>query len=85
MPFTWVSEDLRDTGNTAFLIICTALVLMMTPALAFFYGGLVRAKSVISMMMLSFAGWPGGGFAALLWALGWGRGEGHESRIAVAA
>ena len=42
-----------DTGNTAFLIICTALVLMMTPALAFFYGGLVRAKSVISMMMLS--------------------------------
>ena len=43
-----------DTGNTAFLIICTALVLMMTPALAFFYGGLVRAKSVISMMMMSF-------------------------------
>jgi Amt family ammonium transporter len=43
-----------DTGNTGFLIICTALVLMMTPALAFFYGGLVRAKSVISMMMLSF-------------------------------
>ena len=43
-----------DTGNTAFLIICTALVLMMTPALAFFYGGLVRATSVISMMMLSF-------------------------------
>lgn len=43
-----------DTGNTAFLIICSALVLMMTPALAFFYGGLVRAKSVVSMMMLSF-------------------------------
>jgi Amt family ammonium transporter len=43
-----------DTGNTSFLIISTALVLMMTPALAFFYGGLVRAKSVISMMMLSF-------------------------------
>lgn len=43
-----------DSGNTGFLIICTALVLMMTPALAFFYGGLVRAKSVISMMMLSF-------------------------------
>lgn len=54
MPFTEDSEDLMDTGNTAFLIICTALVLMMTPALAFFYGGLVRAKSVISMMMLSF-------------------------------
>jgi Amt family ammonium transporter len=43
-----------DSGNTAFVLICTALVLMMTPALAFFYGGLVKAKSVVSMMMLSF-------------------------------
>lgn len=43
-----------SAGNTAFVLICAALVLMMTPALAFFYGGLVRAKSVVSMMMLSF-------------------------------
>lgn len=43
-----------DTGNTTFVLISAALVLMMTPALAFFYGGLVRAKSVVSMMMLSF-------------------------------
>ncbi|MBK5238661.1 MAG: ammonium transporter, partial [Actinomycetales bacterium] len=43
-----------DQGNTAFLLISAALVLLMTPALAFFYGGLVKAKSVISMMMLSF-------------------------------
>ncbi|MET0956633.1 MAG: ammonia channel protein, partial [Cryobacterium sp.] len=43
-----------DQGNTAFLLICAALVLLMTPGLAFFYGGLVKAKSVISMMMLSF-------------------------------
>ena len=43
-----------NQGNTAFVLISTALVLLMTPALAFFYGGLVRAKSVISMMMLSF-------------------------------
>lgn len=43
-----------DTGTTAFVLISAALVLLMTPALAFFYGGLVRAKSVISMMMLSF-------------------------------
>lgn len=35
-------------------LICTALVLFMTPGLAFFYGGLVKAKSVVSMMMLSF-------------------------------
>lgn len=43
-----------DTGNTAWLLTSAALVLLMTPALAFFYGGLVKAKSVISMMMLSF-------------------------------
>jgi ammonium transporter, Amt family len=43
-----------DQGNTAFILICSALVLLMTPALAFFYGGLVKAKSVVSMMMLSF-------------------------------
>lgn len=43
-----------SVGNTAFVLISAALVLMMTPALAFFYGGLVRAKSVVSMMMLSF-------------------------------
>ena len=43
-----------DPGNTAFVLISAALVLLMTPALAFFYGGLVKAKSVVSMMMLSF-------------------------------
>lgn len=41
-------------NTTMFLIICSALVLFMTPGLAFFYGGLVRASSVISMMMMSF-------------------------------
>ena len=44
-----------DTGDTAFMIICTALVLLMTPGLALFYGGMVRAKSVLNMMMMSFA------------------------------
>ncbi len=43
-----------DTGNTAWVLISAALVLLMTPALAFFYGGLVKTKSVVSMMMLSF-------------------------------
>ena len=43
-----------DQGNTAFLLLAAALVLLMTPGLAFFYGGLVKAKSVISMMMMSF-------------------------------
>ena len=44
-----------DTGDTAFMIICAALVLLMTPGLALFYGGMVRAKSVLNMMMMSFA------------------------------
>jgi ammonium transporter, Amt family len=41
-------------GDTAWMLISTALVLLMTPGLAFFYGGLVRAKSVLNMMMMSF-------------------------------
>lgn len=41
-------------NTTMFLILCSAMVLFMTPGLAFFYGGLVRASSVVSMMMMSF-------------------------------
>ncbi|MFE5671831.1 ammonium transporter [Agromyces sp. NPDC056523] len=55
-----------DQGNTAFLLIAAALVLLMTPGLAFFYGGLVKAKSVISMMMLSFGAL---GLIGVLWVL----------------
>jgi Amt family ammonium transporter len=54
-----------DQGNTAFLLIAAALVLM-TPGLAFFYGGLVKAKSVISMMMMSFGAL---GLIGVLWVL----------------
>jgi Amt family ammonium transporter len=53
-PSSFLKEVEMDQGNTAFILICSALVLLMTPALAFFYGGLVKAKSVVSMMMLSF-------------------------------
>lgn len=42
------------SNSIMFLILCSALVLFMTPGLAFFYGGLVRASSVVSMMMMSF-------------------------------
>ncbi|MDJ0335230.1 ammonium transporter [Salinibacterium sp. G-O1] len=55
-----------DQGNTAFILIAAALVLLMTPGLAFFYGGLVKAKSVISMMMMSFGAI---GLIGVLWAL----------------
>lgn len=44
-----------DTGDTAFIIICAALVMIMTPGLAFFYGGMVRKKNVMGTIMQSFA------------------------------
>jgi len=43
-----------DTGDTAWMIVSTALVMLMTPGLAFFYGGLVRRKNVLSIMMQCF-------------------------------
>src|ERR687889_22814 len=43
-----------DTGDTAWILTSAALVLLMTPGLALFYGGMVRAKSVLNMMMMSF-------------------------------
>ena len=42
-----------DSGDTAWLLISTALVMLMTPGLAFFYGGLVRRKNVLSTIMHS--------------------------------
>ena len=48
-----------DTGNTAFTLLCASLVMLMTPGLAFFYGGLVGRKNVLAIMMQSFVsmGW----------------------------
>ncbi|MDN7025401.1 ammonium transporter [Methanoculleus sp. FWC-SCC1] len=43
-----------DTGDTAFILICTALVMLMTPGVGLFYGGLVRRKNFISMIALAF-------------------------------
>jgi Amt family ammonium transporter len=45
-----------DTGNTAWMLMSTALVMLMLPGLALFYGGLVRAKNVLSTIMHSFFG-----------------------------
>jgi ammonium transporter, Amt family len=44
-----------DTSNTAWLLICTALVWLMTPGLALFYGGMVRKKNLLATIMMSFA------------------------------
>lgn len=49
-----VADSKIDTGDTAWLLVSTALVLLMTPGLAFFYGGMVRKKNVISTMLQSF-------------------------------
>jgi ammonium transporter, Amt family len=48
-----------DTGNTAFMLLCASLVMLMTPGLAFFYGGLVGRKNVLAIMIQSFVsmGW----------------------------
>jgi Amt family ammonium transporter len=43
-----------DSGDTAWIIVCTALVLLMTPGLAFFYAGMVRSKHALAMIMQSF-------------------------------
>lgn len=48
------SKPLFDTGNTGFMLLCCSLVMLMTPALAFFYGGLVGRKNVLTIMMQSF-------------------------------
>ena len=53
-------------ADTAWLLVSTALVLLMTPALAFFYGGLVRSKNALNTMMMSFIAL---GIAGVLWAL----------------
>ncbi|KUP96328.1 ammonium transporter [Thermobifida cellulosilytica] len=55
-----------DTGTTAWLLISAALVMLMTPGLAFFYGGMSRAKSVLNMMLMSFASIA---IVSILWVL----------------
>ncbi|WP_409333037.1 ammonium transporter [Trujillonella humicola] len=57
-----------DTGNTAWILTSASLVLLMTPGLALFYGGMVRAKSVLNMMMMSFGALA---LIPILWVL-WG-------------
>ncbi|QNJ96147.1 ammonium transporter [Mycolicibacterium fluoranthenivorans] len=55
-----------DTGDTAWMLASAALVLLMTPGLAFFYGGMVRAKGVLNMIMMSISSM---GVVTVLWVL----------------
>ena len=56
-----------DTGATALVLISAALVMLMTPGLAFFYGGLVRRKNVLTIMMQSFISM---GIVTIIWVFG---------------
>ncbi|MEU4348455.1 ammonium transporter [Streptomyces sp. NPDC023838] len=55
-----------SSANTGFMLICSALVMIMTPGLAFFYGGMVRVKSTLNMLMMSFISL---GIVTILWVL----------------
>jgi Amt family ammonium transporter len=65
LPTTIVTEGI-NTGDTAWMLCATALVLLMTPGLAFFYGGMVNSKNVISTMLQSFVAM---GIISLLWVV----------------
>jgi len=61
-----------NTGSTAFLIVATAMVLLMTPGLALFYGGMVRRKNVLSSLMHPF-------FAIALLSVQWVRARSYSA------
>ena len=61
-----MTDVVLNSGDTAWMLASTALVLLMTPGLAFFYGGMVRTKSVLNMMMMSFVTI---GIVSILWVI----------------
>ena len=66
-----------DTGDTGFVLVSAALVMIMTPGLAFFYGGLVRRKNFLAIMMQSFISM---GVVTTIWVLvAWALGPNHPS------
>ncbi|MBN8881757.1 MAG: ammonium transporter [Salana multivorans] len=66
-----------DSGNAAWMLTASSLVLLMTPGLALFYGGMSRAKSVLNMMMMSFGVMGIVGVIYILW--GWSMSYGTQS------
>jgi Amt family ammonium transporter len=61
-----MDQVVLNGGDTAWMLASTALVLLMTPGLAFFYGGMVRTKSVLNMMMMSMITI---GIVSVLWVI----------------
>jgi len=66
LPMLAAADGGADSGDTAFVLLSAGLVMLMTPGLAFFYGGLVRAKNVVHTMNLSIVCM---GLIGVLWAL----------------
>jgi len=66
-----------DSGDTAWILVASALVLLMTPGLAFFYGGLVRSKNVVNTIMLSFMSMAVVSVVWVLWGYSLAFGEGN--------
>ncbi|MFD6859473.1 ammonium transporter [Rhodococcus sp. NPDC060086] len=69
-------EEVVNTGDAAWMLMAASLVLLMTPGLAFFYGGMSRAKSVLNMMMMSFGAMALIAVIYVLW--GWSMSYGTE-------
>jgi len=67
LTFVTADKPFTDSGNTAWVLAAAALVLFMTPGLALFYGGMVRTKSVLNMMMMSFITMGTVGTVWILW------------------
>lgn len=68
-----------DTGSTGFMLVCTMLVFLMTPGLAFFYGGLARRKNVTNTMLMTFIVI---GVVGVLWVVaGWSFAYGGDGSI----
>ena len=53
-----------DSGHTGYILVCMALVNLMTPGLAFFYGGLVRSSNVLTIMMQNYVSM---GLVTIIW------------------
>lgn len=75
-----MGDVVLNSGDTAWVLASSALVLLMTPGLAFFYGGMVRTKSVLNMLMMSMVTM---GIVSILWVIyGFEIAFGHEGESA---
>ena len=76
-------EEVVNTGDAAWMLMAASLVLLMTPGLAFFYGGMSRSKSVLNMMMMSFGAMAVIGVIYVLW--GWSMSYGTQNVLGIFA